>query len=391
MNAQNRYFGEVNSHLTLPDELKSEVLEELAAHVADTIADLQDAGLGPETAESEAISRLGPPSELARALVAARRTPRQLLAAAGSGTWAAIGSGIKGAITGWLIVAIASAFVWAVAHQFRGWSAGWNTVLTAMVLATGAFAAGTAATRTVARRAWRAAPEVRNGVALAGAGVLAFLVLGLFETSLNWASVLGLAIVPLAFAAGTRTGDVRPGIRTAVVLFVAAAILTAGAAFATQLSRGRIDSYSWNEDTFGAGILPLWWGGSSTAADALLQGSVSTSQMVGTEAIEYQVPSPQVIARLTDFRLEAWVADAPRDDWHLAPGQTAPYAVAPAYVDGTSMSGTIVFNQEPLANWAAVVLTAVGPDGRRYVLAATGPEQTEFFGTVWNWIAALTR
>ena len=60
-------------------------------------------------------------------------------------------------------------------------------------------------------------------------------------------------------------------------------------------------------------------------------------------------------------------------------------------VDGTSMSGTIVFNQEPLANWAAVVLTAVGPDGRRYVLAATGPEQTEFFGTVWNWIAALTR
>jgi hypothetical protein len=66
----------------------------------------------------------------------------------------------------------------------------------------------------------------------------------------------------------------------------------------------------------------------------------------------------------------------------LVPGQTGPYAVGPAQLDGTTLSGTITFNQAPNVDWAGVVLTAGGPDGQRYLLDASGPERTEFFGSV---------
>jgi hypothetical protein len=398
MDPKDQYLTEVAGFLTLPEELKAEILEELAAHLADTVADLENTGLEPDLAEAEALARLGQPDHLARALATAHRTPAQLLAAAGAGTWAAIGSGVGGAIVGWLVVMLAAILGTIVVRQvtaaldiyFTGWTGGWNTVLTGLVLAAGALAAGTAAVHAVARRGWRAPYEVRDVVALTGGTALALLVLVLFEASLNWASVLALSLVPIAFAVGTRVSTLRPtGIRTLGVLSIATAAVVLVAGLMTGVSAGPSQSYSWNQDSIGSGILPPWWGGSSERANALFGSQSSSSTALGGETIEYQASSQQAIAQLRDFRLEAWVAQAPRDDWRLVPGQTRPFAVAPAYFDGTTISGTIAYNQSPTVTWAQVVLTAVGHDGQRYLLDASGPQQTEFFGSVWSWFAAL--
>jgi hypothetical protein len=59
--------------------------------------------------------------------------------------------------------------------------------------------------------------------------------------------------------------------------------------------------------------------------------------------------------------------------------------------DGAAVSGTIAFNSEPGVDWAQVVLTAFGPDGHRYLLWASGPQQSEFFGSVASWFAAVAR
>ena len=400
MGPADRYLAEVAAHLTLPDEPRAEILEELAAHIGDAAADLRAAGHEPDVAEMEALARLGPPATIARALVAARRGPAQLLAAAGAGTWAALGSGVYGALTGWVVVVIASVVGLIITHwavdalgvYFRGWAGGWNTVLTALVLAVGAYTAGAAATRGVARRDWWAASEIRGDVAVIGAITVAFLILVVYEASLNWASVLALILVPCAFAAGTRieTPPLRR-FRDLGVLLVAALVIVLVGSFATWAAAGHPDSYSWNEETLGAGILPPWWGGSPDSAHSRFDASTSTSTALGTESVEYDAVSQQAIAQLRDFRLEAWIGEPPHDDWHLVPGQTRPFAVAPAQLDGTTLSGTIVFNQVPEVDWAGVVLTAVGPDGQRYLLDVSGLEQTEFFGSVFSWFAALAR
>lgn len=400
MPTQDRYLAEVTSYLTLPDELKAEILEELAVHLGDTVAGLQEAGLSEQAAEAEALSRLGPPAALARALVAARRRPAQLLAAAGAGTWAAIGSGFTGA-AGALLVVLLAAIVGSIATRQvagalgiypTGWTGEWNTVLTGVVFAVGALYAGAAAVSGVARRGWRAPSEVRPVVAVVGGFLIAFLVLVLFEAALNWASVIALALVPAAFAVGTQVDTVRPlRVRILGVLCLAATAVVLTVGVATFAAAGQAQSYSWNADSVGAGILPQWWGGSSRRANALFGTTGSRSSALGVETVEYQVANPGAIAQLSDFRLEAWIGQPPQDDWHLAPGQTGPFAVAPAELDGTTLSGTIIFNQAPNIDWAEVVLTAVGPDGQRYLLDASGPEQTQFFGSVWSWFAALAR
>ena len=399
MDSEDRYLAEVAVHLTLPDQPKAEILEELAVHLGDTIADLQEAGLEPEAAQSEALARLGPPAGLARAIMAAHRSPAQLLAAAGAGTWAAIGSGVAGAVTGWLVVLLASVLGWLMVWQvakaldiyYTGWTGGWNTVLTAVALAIGTFSAGAGAVRAVALRGWRAPSEVRGLVALAGGVTLAFPVLFLFEAALNWASVLGLVLVPVAFAFGTRFDTFGPlGARALGVLLIAAMAVVLPVSGAALVTANHTQSYSWNEETLGAGMLPPWWGGSPESA-AVLFSSQSTSMALGTDSVEYDLVSQQAIAQFRDFRLEAWIGEPPHDDWRLVAGQTGPYAVAPALLDGTTLSGTITFNQAPNVDWAGVVLTAAGPDGQRYLLDASGPERTEFFGSVWSWFAALAR
>lgn len=156
--ARDRFLEAVAAQLPLPDEVRPEVLEELAVHLADSAAELVALGRTPEAADAEAITRLGSPSELAHGLARAHRGRMQLLAAAGAGTWAAVRTGVLGSLGGWLLIVLASILATTVvrtAAQGLGlqlnvsWSGGWNTVLTAAGLNVGALLAGAAAVRAV--------------------------------------------------------------------------------------------------------------------------------------------------------------------------------------------------------------------------------------------------
>lgn len=334
-------------------------------------------------------------------LLRARQTTSQLLAAAGAGIFAALRSGIVGTIAGWLLVALASMLATLGLQLLRpalglpswsGWTSGWNSAITGAGLAVGAALAGAAAVRVVAARSWRPAREVRLAIAIVGATVIGYVALVWSQQSLNWASVIAFMAIPLAFIVGTYVERLTPpGWR--LLLVVTTAIVLGALAFGTVggfASRGPAGGYEWTDQSHGYAMIAPWWQ-EPGSPDADIISAESGWGSPGVDQVTVDGTSEAAIARFTDYRLEAWLALPPQDGWPLVPGQTKPFATAPATRDGASVSGTIAFNQQPGVEWAQVVLTAIGPDGRRYLLWAGGPEQTEFFGSVASWFAAFTR
>lgn len=398
MDARDSFLNEVAAALPLPDEVRGEVIEELAVHLADSVAELVDKGRAPEVAEAESIARLGPPTDLARGLARAHRGPSRLLAAAGAGTWAAVRAGFQGALVGWLLIVLASilamtvvrtAASWIGLQTNLGWPGGWNTVLTAAGLNLGALLAGAAAVRAVARRGWRTSQEVRAAVIGVGGLAVGWLALVVFETALNWASVVALLLVPISFGIGARIERLGPiNVRFAGVVIIAELLLVTTVSVGAAATGGA-SSYEWSETTHGYEMIAPWWQDPAAGPTLDFPSGSSGSTAPGVETISIDAASPAVIARFHDFRFEAWQAEAPRDGWRLLPGQDGPFATAPATVDGLIVSSTLRFDQTPGVDWAQVVLTGIGPDGRRYLLTASGPEPTEFHGSVWSWFSAL--
>jgi uncharacterized membrane protein len=397
---RDEYLSDLAKRLAVPDDQRSEILEELAAHLGDGVADLMAQGRAPEAAETEVVRRLGSPEELARGLLRARRTRRQLAAAAGAGVIAAVRSGVLGTLAGGLLCALAALCATIAVQALRpvlglphwsGWSPGWNSVITGVALAIGAALAGAAAVRVVAARSWRPVSEVRPAVVLVGATVIGYFGLVTAQQSLNWASVLAFLAMPAAFAAGARFERIGQP-RWRKLFFATAALLLGGLVVATAggIASGAASEYQWTDTTHGYAMIAPWWQEPGSPNDEV----VSSEMDWGTGAIHsvsIEGSSAAAIAKFLDWRLEAWRAEPPQDGWALVPGQTEPFATSRATVDGATVSGTITVNREPGVEWAQVVATALGPDGHRYLLWASGPQQSEFFGSVWSWFATLAR
>jgi hypothetical protein len=400
MTEQEQFLDAVAARLVAPDEVRSEILEELAAHLGDSVRELIEQGRTREAAEAEAIARLGPPEALARALAVAHRRPVQLLAAAGAGTWAAVRTGAFGTLVVWLVVGLLSIFASLLARTVAGWlgqpylasggwSSGWNTILTAAGLSIGGFFAAAASVRAVARRGWWTPGQVRAAVGIGGALILGVAVLGVLEQPLNWASVLAMLLVPPAFALGARLAAVPLPPRPAAVALLLALIVPVGVV-SIAVSAGRAaPSFQWDERTHGYEMIGPWWQDPAAGAATDFPSDESWSTMTGVEQVTVYAANSAVVDRFQDFRLEAWRVEPPGDGWRLIPGQTRPFAVAPATVDGTAISGTLHFNRTPGVDWAQVVLTATGQDGRRYLLTASGPRSTVFYGSVVDWFTTL--
>ncbi len=335
--------------------------------------------------------------------MSAHRGRSQVLAAAGAGAWAAVRSGVLGTLLGWLLIVLASILATTAARVAGGvlglqmsirWTPGWNTVLTAAGLNVGALLAGAAAVRVVAQRGWRKPADVRLAVTAAGGLVLGCFALVILEQALNWASVIALLLVPVSFGVGARFERFRlPGSRPPVLMLLVGLLLLMAASLTALAASGggAATSYQWSETTHGYEMIAPWWQDPASGRATDFPSADSGSSAPGLATVSVQAASPAVIARFRDFRLEAWRAQAPQDGWRLLPDEAAPFATAAASVEGTTVSGALRFNQAPGVDWAEVVLTAIGPDGRRYLLTASGPEQTDFYGSVWSWFDALTR
>ena len=400
MAERRRYLAELAAALPLPAAVRDEVIEELASHLADTIADLEASGRDPDAAEGEALRRLGSPAALGRELARAHRGTDRLLAAAGGGAWAGLAAALPATFVAWILVVIATIALTLAVRTVGGWfghpvelstDAAWNTALTALGLNVGAFLAGGAAVRGAASSGWRTAHEVRSGVTLVGGAVVAVFALAVISQALNWASVAALLAVPISFGLGARFDHLRGPALSTALLAVALGLLLAMGLGAVAWTSAVGSTYSWDDATHGYEMIGPWWQDRSAGTALDFPNMQSQWLAPGVDEVRVTASDPAVLAAFHDFRLEAWRAEPPGNGWRLVPGQHSPFATADVNVKASGVSGTIRFDRTPGVEWTQIVVTAVGRDGVRYVIAAGGPEQTTFRGTVLAWFVELLR
>lgn len=398
--ARDTFLEQVAASLPLPDEVARATIEELAGHLADGVADRVAHGTPIDIAEAEAVAQLGSPSALAHGLARAHRGRTQLLAAAGAGTWATVRTGVLASFVVGLLLALASVVAtvglraaagWLGVQIQVNWAGGWYSVLTAAGFGVGALLGGTAAVKATARAGWRRPIEVRSAVLVVGCLAVGWLVLVAFEATLNWASVIALLLVPVAFGAGAWRSPIgTPSLRATRPALVVGLVFVVTVSLGVAVTSDRPLNYQWDESTVGYEVIGPWWQDQASGQAMDFVSGSSGWSVPGLETLTVEAATPEAAAQFHDYRLEAWRAEPPHDNWRLVPGQTAPFAMADASVDGPTVSGTIRFNQMPGVDWAVVAMTAIGPDGRRYLLAPTGPPtETQFLGSVWSWFSAL--
>lgn len=209
---------------------EAEVLEELAAHLDDRVADAVARGIDPAEAERRARNRLGDPAALGRAIRKARRSRRSALELVG-GSAVALGTGTAiGAVVGF----VALYLVWTAAATLdilvaNGDGASPPGIYAALVsVAIGLSLAARTVPASIANRATWPFRTVRRVVAavILGPGLLIAMLLPHQDLD-GWLAVLYPAIP--AVAAGLALTAPRSGARTAwkpaVVLLVASTAL----------------------------------------------------------------------------------------------------------------------------------------------------------------------
>jgi len=178
--SRDRYLAALDRLLPFPRERRAEILEEINAHLEDSVED--------RLTESGAQARLGSPADLAGALARPEQSVGRVFAAAGAGVRASIFPWIYGYLFASLMIFVAffltagmvQLAVRALSVDFvLNTYGGWNSAITALAIAFGLFHAGRAMTDAVSVTGRRLRSEVRPWVAAIGtalaAGVLVLL------------------------------------------------------------------------------------------------------------------------------------------------------------------------------------------------------------------------
>jgi hypothetical protein len=383
-----------------------DVREELAVHIEDGVEDGVERGLAPDEAARNVLERLGSPATLARGLRSAHQTRRRLAAGVAGGAVAAVEGAIRGTILGYgLALAAASVVVVAAtpAQQTAGlrfdWvglsSTSWTDTLAASGVAIGAFLAGRRATLVSATRSRRNVRTISPWWVIPGSALIGAWAVFRFEVVLSWPAVIALLAIPIAFAAGTRVAIERTGLQIRprhillvfagcvalpVVVFLALGAQTSG--ILSTVGGGPHASLDdlWHAqglDQIGRPPPPAIENGIGDATDSLGDG-------VASSRLELRMPA--ALAGWSGLRFEAWRMTG--DDFRVLPGETAPFAIGTASIEGQTLTGSIRVDRARGVDSYGLVLVGVGPDGVRYVLWGPNGGQTAFRGTVWDWFTA---
>lgn len=415
---RDQFLQRIAARLPFDEAEKLDILRELAGHLADSTSRFEALGLSGVAAERAAVDRLGPPDRLADALTEARHTPRRLLAAAGAGTWAAVGGIVYGYLFTVLMltgVSIATLVVVGSLHLVTGASAGVPdlTTITLVALGVGAYAAGQKMTTTVAGRAGYQVRLVRRATALfGGVLVLAYALVG-WKGTLTWPEVGMLLSLPAWFVAGAwRATGARFPTRQWQLRVIGLAFVVVPTALLFGLNQSGNGAGSGGFHPAGVDRIGLPTPDAIVAAtESAGFGGMTTG---GTSRIWVGVGDPAVLAGWSDFRVEAWRAIRlpgldPDPDFGIAvdPGATAPFAIGPARLGvgqdpldagstddavpagAAQLSGAVTIDRSPSVTLAWVAITGVAPDGHRYVLQGPSYESTAFNGTGLDWLAAV--
>ncbi len=413
MAERDRFLEAVAASLAFGDAERAGIVEELAAHLADSAARLEADGMEPDAAERVAIERLGPPERLADELTSARRTPRRLLAAAGAGTWAAVSGVVYGYLFGLLALTVAwlgLAFALSVVARAFGADWGWanasasNSTITLLALGVGAYAAGLKVTPVVADRAGFRTRAVRRVTTALSAVVILAYSLVIWSGTLDWLALVVLLSLPAWYVVGAwRASGLGFPTRRWRLTIVALALIAFPLAVYGSAPGGTTTSVGAWPGSPESGFWRI--GAPAPEAVAAAQTIGSGGGFVGGNATVYTViDDPAVLAGWADLRVEAWrgvghdrVDPAARAPFVSAPGQWLPDGQlppgwiygGPAWPEGAAgLGGSVRIDRTPGVTWAWLVVTGVAPDGVRYIIFGPSLDQTAFNGTAWDWLAA---
>ncbi|MDO8485464.1 MAG: permease prefix domain 1-containing protein [Candidatus Limnocylindrales bacterium] len=411
MHDRDAFLQRIADRLPFDEAERLDILRELAVHLSDSTARLEADGLTPDAAERTALERLGPPDRLADALTEARRSPRRLLAAAGAGTYAALGGALYGYLFALLVVMVVSFATVALAAALHLFGGSWGSLLdttttTVAALAAGAYVAGRMLTTTVAVRAGYHIELARRVTALVGGALVLGYALAGWSGSLTWPEVGLLLSLPVWFVVGAwrATGTPFPsrrwrlGVIGLTVILVPAALL---------LGMGQSGSASGGA-FYPAGVERIGLR-RPAAIEAAVQGGGGLSP---SGPVWVTIDDPSLLTGWSGFRVEAWrgITHGEEDfgpGWTVDPRAEAPFSIGAAnlQVGPSSFSvgtmevpiaegsavvrGTISVDNTPDVTLAWVAITGLAPDGSRYILHGPDFISTSFNGTVIDWLTAV--
>ncbi len=352
--AVDTYLDSLQIALRLSPTYGSDVRHEIADHIADASARLTALGNSPASAVAEALEALGPPAVLADRIDEAQLTRRQLRRGLSWGSAAATLTGLVGFAVAfdvidisvpWIVGLIAPIASRVGIHIHAPATAEWETQTFAIALCLGAFLSARRSMPFLADRSRQANSAVWRTWAVAG-GLPLIAVAMLWPVALDPLAGLLMLCPPLAWVLGTRRPARLYGETiTAGGLALCIAVVTV----LTFLPGGRI----WFYDA------------TPRSAVDVSPAKIATATLVWAG----QPGSPH---------LQVTVANLPAG-WHDAAVQLWPAArIGPIIVPDSAASGPILvvpsggfvdFATLPSGRpdwWVAV--TAVGPDGRAYVV-----------------------
>lgn len=392
--ARARYLAQLDEQLPMPAEERAEILEEIDTHLDDAVEDALARGVPIDRAESGSQARLGAPIDLARELSRPHQPAWSWLAAAGAGIRSGIGHWLYGYLVGalatFLLAIVLTALVQLSGRLLgNGWrlefsDQGWNAALVAAAIATGLYYAGRAIPRAVSRSSRRLVRDVRPWAVSILTVLAAALLLLVVESPHNAASVVAFMLAPGATVLGAYHPTLLPDrvrLSHAAIAALAMLVLAISLGAAATLEVGDEPA-----PTIGAPDRGLSRIGPNWPGHAVLSGG--WGQQGGVVRWAAEVVRPGALVDLRDLRLEAWHADPATFD--IDARHDAPFATAPVIVDGSELRAEIVTTGEPGVSFWDLVLTGVGPDGRRYVVDAGNGGSSTFTGTAWDWIVAVT-
>jgi DNA-binding PadR family transcriptional regulator len=367
------YLHSLQTALTLAPTYCSDVCHEVSDYISDATARLALLGSAPDDAAAEVLEALGSPTELAQHINAAQLTQSRLRSGMSWGSAVAtltfvvvfaITFDAMVLLTPWIIGLLTPLLADVGLHVYAPMTAEWDSQMTAVALAVGAFVGARRSMPFVADRSRQADTVVWRAWSLAGGLPLLILALVL-PFALDPLTALLMLAPPLAWVLGTR----RPAVLYGPTMTARGFGLCVAAMFLLNfLPGGRIWFYS---------------AGQTSAADSVPRGDATAT------------------VTWNDFNTGATVSGLPAG-WHdptvnLVPAVKigpvmAPDPNASKPVVSVPSGGFIDFQALPRTqiDWWTTA-NAVAPDGRRYVVYG-GPHfgyPTPIHASIIGWLIGL--
>jgi hypothetical protein len=383
------FLAHVRTSLDLPDELAHDVLDELAGHIEDAVAELLAAGLSGEDAERRAIGRLGEPGALGIDLARARRGRRQLLAALGGGIQAFIVEGIRAylflAFVFFLAEMLAIPAASSLLHLFGRSTSSYfggplGSLVTVTAVASGFAYIGWILPTRIAGPAVRSVRGVRRPVAMLGLVIGSVLVWSLVSVAMDPVLAVGLPLGPVAFALASLRAPRRPTFRVGVVpALVGVAVLFLPMTLVALATTTDSSSGGWTADTSPIGVEPAIDSVESTLnVDWGFQGVEP-----GGVTIDSGPAGAALAARLPTLQLEIWPAQELDGVVHF--GSRPLVTQAEPTEPTTTFQYSLPRLRDPVTT--ATFVVGIAADGRRVVLGANLDlaQTPPWTGTLLQW------